>query len=109
MNDIIPAGANLKQLAEGINVEHAQAEAPVIAGLLHSKTAGALLLQAKVLVPHGGVTVPGSGSGDRTGLAEIRDRPRAPNRSHSPGAPSAIWERASPPQSLSFPGVRKRR
>jgi hypothetical protein len=49
MNDL----TTLLHLAERINAEHDQAGAALKAGLLHARSAGDLLLQAKEQLPHG--------------------------------------------------------
>ena len=50
---IISAVDSLTALADRINAEHQQAETALNDGLQHALAAGALLLQAKKLCPHG--------------------------------------------------------
>ncbi len=52
MKDHLPESSTLDQLAVRINSEVEQAESALKAGLVHAKTAGELLLQAKALVKH---------------------------------------------------------
>jgi hypothetical protein len=50
---VLTAQPTLADLAERINAEHDQAQAALRDGLLHARTAGDLLIQAKGLVRHG--------------------------------------------------------